>query len=756
MTHDPFAKELPVRRNHLTTVLAALVLAASATAALAQAEDEDAKDDLTPEQQIALCRKLLPSMVLVEYTVQYDKSEAPGGGGYPDSPQEVIAQERPMEVPAFLVSPTLAVAADPLIHPRFVKKIQVRHGQEVVDAEAAAFPTAQVAVLYKLAKPLASAKPLEFKPDCKGPYQGVSFIRDEATWTLTLGPAPARVAVAEDGYTYQQGGQRVLVIDKQGTPVGVCMIGELPVDGSWKGNPGDWPAVSADRMAQHLDALQKLSDGNVLRVKLHFRSPKKDGGSGGMSSYGRGESSETEMNTWGLLADPRTVLVLATLEQKTTARLERIEVFPPQGATVEAKFAGTLKDYGALLGKLDSDLASKPVAFSSGDVRQYRCKLLTSLTVELKGEERVPYLLRDWISGFSKGWKGRVYLGGRYGGSENFLFDDQMRLVALPIARREKVAVRERYSYYGSSARGTPAAYVKEVLDNLADQLDPNNVPLTEEEEARLAWLGVEMQAMDFDLARANNVSDLTNNGQTGAMVSWVYAGSPAAKAGVQPGWILLRLHVPDQPKPVDVRLEDRGQYLERFPWDRLDEVPEQYYEDIPRPFPPVENSFTRALTDLGFGKTYKAEFVHDGKTELKEFTIDLSPPHYDTAPKYKNEDLGLTVRDLTYEARRYFQKKPDDPAVIVSKIETGSKASVAGLKPYELITHVNDQPVLTVGDFEKLVADASGELRLSVKRMAKGRIVKVKVGPKASTTQPEAAAPGAAKPAEPAGKAVD
>jgi S1-C subfamily serine protease len=90
-------------------------------------------------------------------------------------------------------------------------------------------------------------------------------------------------------------------------------------------------------------------------------------------------------------------------------------------------------------------------------------------------------------------------------------------------------------------------------------------------------------------------------------------------------------------------------------------------------------------------------------------------------------------VRNLTYEVRRYFQKAPGEGGVIVSKIEPGSKAAVSGIKPYEIITHVNDQPVGNVKDFEKLIA-GQGELRLSVKRMTKGRVVKIKMG---AATQP-------------------
>jgi hypothetical protein len=48
-------------------------------------------------------------------------------------------------------------------------------------------------------------------------------------------------------------------------------------------------------------------------------------------------------------------------------------------------------------------------------------------------------------------------------------------------------------------------------------------------------------------------------------------------------------------------------------------------------------------------------------------------------------------------------------------------------VKPYELITHVQDQPVFTVADFERLAAAEKGDLKLTLKRMAKGRIATIR-----------------------------
>jgi len=235
----------------------------------------------------------------------------------------------------------------------------------------------------------------------------------------------------------------------------------------------------------------------------------------------------------------------------------------------------------------------------------------------------------------------------------------------------------------------------------------------------------VELQKLSPELARVQKVSDLTNGGETGAMVSYVYPDSPASREGIVPGAILLRLHVEGIPQPLNVELDDESSYGQDFPWDHLDEIPEQYFDQIPSPWPNVQNSFNRSLTDIGFGKKYIAEFSLNGQLVKKEFIVTQSPAHYNSAPRYKSESLGLTVADLTYEVRRYFQKPQDDPGVIVAKVEPGGKAAVSGIKPYEIITHVNDLPVKSVQDFEQLIQEQK-DLRLSVKRMTRGRVVKI------------------------------
>ena len=66
-----------------------------------------------------------------------------------------------------------------------------------------------------------------------------------------------------------------------------------------------------------------------------------------------------------------------------------------------------------------------------------------------------------------------------------------------------------------------------------------------------------------------------------------------------------------------------------------------------------------------------------------------------------------------------------EEPGVVISKIERGEKAEVAGLRPYEIIVTVDDRPVRNVKEFEEAVG-RHGELRLFVKRLREGRTVKI------------------------------
>jgi S1-C subfamily serine protease len=708
-------------------------------------------------EQAAVADAVQASLVRVEVSLRYDKGEEPRAGPSPqagcaaqsqphDSFQyaDIVNEERPLELAGFLVSPTRVVALDPMIHPRFVEGIAVRFKGDLVKARPAAYGKDQRAVFLELERPLKDAKPLKFDGNRKGPYLTVFYEQVDGVWTtgVDLVPEGGGLSVTETGRKYCPAPRGSLVVDRHGMPVALCMRDEMPPDDSWKGPPSAWAVMTADELAKLLDGIAGRVCTGAVRVTLYFRSPHKD--LRGMRSRDE-EKGATEQYATGVLLDANRVLVLANLKPGVTARLERILVRPEKGEAVAAKFTASLKDYGCLVATLEKPLPCT-IALSAKNILDCKGLLLPAAEVRLHGEDWSVYYEHRRIEFFSVGWKRQVYpqLSQEGEGESLVLFDEEGALLALPVARREKVALEDRYS--SREPLLTPVAYLKPVLDNLQKYVDINNVPLGEDQESRLAWLGAELQPLNEELARAGKVSDLTHDGQTGAIISCVYPGSPAEKAGVEAGWILLRLRVEGQPKPLEVRLDREDRMDGPFPWEELDEVQEQYYDRIPTPWPGVENPLTRALTDLGFGTKFKAEFFADGKSVEKDLEVVPSPAHYDSAPRLKSAPLGLTVRDMTYEVRRYFQKKDDEPGVVVSKVEPGGKVSVAGIKPFEIITHVNDKPVMNVKDFEAATAGQE-ELRLSVKRMTRGRVVKIKmIGAAAAAKPPAAEEPASAE----------
>lgn len=696
------------------------------------------------EETIAAAESLKASSAVIEVTIRYDKGEEPYARGYipwaSGSLEEYVLEERPLELPAYVLSEQYVIAPALDANERFVEKITLRHGEQTLGVTPERYFNNQYAVLYKTDEPIKDAQPLEFDSEAEGPYFMIQKVLGGGTWRTMVEALPGGVVLTDAWPPRTNTNAYCLIINEDGVPVGMGMNGELPADGSWRGSPMDWAGPTASQLQGLLDSISESVNGGIYRVTLEFRSPKKKPNQG----YGRyrDEEDETERQTVGIAIEGGRLLVLSSLKPKVTARLERIRVNRPEGEPISASFAYTLKDYGCFVADLDEP-AEHAISLSEKEILPYVDKLLPAAEAKVRGEELVTYIQQMRISRCELGWRRHVYPS-VFGPEWNlFLFDTDGTLLALPAARRQKVSAENSYGYgYGYSdeyPQLTAANYLSNALADPDTHSDPNNIPLSEDEEERIAWLGVELQPMNQELARANDVSNLTENGRTGVLVTYVYPNSPAGQKGLQQGDILLRIIAEDEPKPIDIQFEDTGYYSRGpFPWHQLTDVPDQYLDEIPRPWPPAENTLTRTLTNLGFGKEVEVQLYRDGETMTLPFTITQSPRHFDMAAKYKSDDLGFTVKNMTYELLRFFRRDESDPGVIVAKVEPGSKASVAGLRPYEIITHIDDQPVADVETFEKLL-DHGPQLRFSVKRWTKGRVVKMELDAPAAAQEPAA-----------------
>ena len=700
---------------------------------------------LLPQSAVAKdYSKLLSSvsngLVRVEFDLKFDKGDAPHGildqdvhgtSSHTSTLGQLVAEERPLETQGYLVAPDMVVAMDPCIHPRFIERIRVIAGTEKSEATVSSYFVDQWGYVLKLKTPITKSKPIAFSKAKASESLGVvDFFRQDGQMIWTVAGFGGQHVTTSSGQKFTLIEHEGLAATADGKAVGVVLNRRIPADDSWQGSPLKWKQVPATDLDLSIGRLKAGADNSLVRVKLTFRSPKNSANQ--MRERMRQQRNEdedtdnsaTERNVLGVLLPGGKALVLANLRPNVTARLDRIDLIGSDGKEISAKFVATLKDFGAFVAAYESSGGASAM-IDLTESPEWIGKLMFRADVSVQGEMRSDYYYVSRIIGVRVGPKMEGYPelpDPEF--QDAFLYTYDLKLHAIPVQKRDRSGAQREAAY--TPRWLTPARLLVDAVAHLPATGDPANIPVTESDETRIAWLGVELQPMTRELARANGISDQTHDGATGALVTYVHPESPASQAGISPGAIILRLREAGHPLPIEVAIEEDFARAQAFPWDRLDEIREQYFDRIPTPWPPVENNFTRTLTDFGFGTKYTAEFSIDGKIVSKEFEVVVSPVHYESAARFKAESIGITVRNISYEVRRYLQRKQDEPGVIVSKVETGGRASIAGVKPYEVITHVNDQPVTTVKEFEQAIA-GGGELRLSIKRMAKGRIVTIK-----------------------------
>jgi serine protease Do len=177
-------------------------------------------------------------------------------------------------------------------------------------------------------------------------------------------------------------------------------------------------------------------------------------------------------------------------------------------------------------------------------------------------------------------------------------------------------------------------------------------------------WLGVSIQPMTAELARTFGVS-----GSDGALVSSVFEGSPAEKAGLRPG---------------DIITEFDGQAIGKT------------------------TELSRVVAATPVGKKVTLKVIRDGKTVSLGTTVarmsDKEPVELAAEESsQKSGRLGLAVEPLTPEVAREL-RTTEKYGLVVREVEQGSPADEAGIRRGDLITEVNRQPVRSVDDLRQAV----------------------------------------------------
>lgn len=193
--------------------------------------------------------------------------------------------------------------------------------------------------------------------------------------------------------------------------------------------------------------------------------------------------------------------------------------------------------------------------------------------------------------------------------------------------------------------------------------------------KTRRGWLGVRIQSLDLELAESMGLPE-----SRGALVASINDNSPASKAGIKPGDVILKFDGKDVTE------------MRKLP---------------------------RIVAETPINKTVPVEIWRDGKRQNVNVNVgemEDEPPEQAKAPEKPQPNLGgqpvpgtgLTVAPLTPQLREKFGLDEETKGVVVVDVKDGPAAE-KGMKPGDVITEAGHKPVRAPQDLTKLIDQARG-----------------------------------------------
>jgi len=197
---------------------------------------------------------------------------------------------------------------------------------------------------------------------------------------------------------------------------------------------------------------------------------------------------------------------------------------------------------------------------------------------------------------------------------------------------------------------------------------------LKESGEVTRGWLGVAIQELNDELKQYYDVDQ-------GVMITQVFKGDPADKAGIRPNDIITEVNGKDVDSPREL---------------------------------------SRRIAAIKPGQKAEIKLIREGKT--RTFNVEVAKREEEkladrsrgqTPGSNQEAELGLDVTDLSREMARQLNLE-EVRGVIVTQVARDSKAAEAGFQKGDIIREINHEKIGSVTDFRKIIQDAESGQTLS------------------------------------------
>jgi serine protease Do len=181
--------------------------------------------------------------------------------------------------------------------------------------------------------------------------------------------------------------------------------------------------------------------------------------------------------------------------------------------------------------------------------------------------------------------------------------------------------------------------------------------------------LGVAIQSVDADMAKAFGLSQ-----GGGALVADVTPGSPAAKAGIERGDIILELNGRPVNEPDDLSLH---------------------------------------IAQTAPGTTVHLRISRNGQTRDVNVTLDELSETTSASPSGESGAAalrGVQVQNVTPAIARDLGISTSTSGVVITSVDPSGAAAAAGLEQGDLIQEVNRKPVRNVAEYDQALAGIHGQ----------------------------------------------